>query len=278
MVQILQPAVKSEFEVRFRDNRGVLVDVTIPTLTVFDFTNVQALSTTSGFTAVSTGRYRHLLDPSVLTTIGTYRAIYSGTYNGHTIFADSPELFEIKALADVYVYASVRQLVDYSEIAEPVDALFLKDLLTVATQLVNTYCGREFRRYTISAELHVLKDHEVFHLREYPVVSITTFTIEDDAVATTEYRLDKATGRIRFEAENRAGDAEVTYVAGVDTVPHEVSLACLKIASFLYMRRKREGVSGESLLGYRYDLWNVDDPVIKDVKSLLDPYKHVDVH
>lgn len=281
MVRILQSDVISEFDVKYRNNRGELVDVTTPTVSVFDFANTLVFTTTTGFSQVAIpGHYRHQLNPSPILTQGTYRAIYYGTYSGQKLFADSDEMFEIRSLSDVYAYASVRELVSYTQIPEPVDTLLLRTLLQVATEAINNYCRRQFRRYTVLSEKHVLNMHDTIHLKQYPAVSISSITIEGDVVSSDEYRLDNNTGRIRFIGGVKSGDVIITYVAGVDVVPQEINLACLKIASYLYLRKRREGTSNESLLGYRYDLWNEKGiaPEIREVKNMLDNYALVSLY
>jgi hypothetical protein len=284
VVRILQPDTISEFDVKFRDTRGSLVDVTTPTVAVYDFSNVLVLTTTSTFTPVTTGHYRHLLNPSVITTQGTYRALFYGTYSGQKIFADGPEIFEIKYLTDVYTYASVREVVDYAEIVEPVDILLLRTLVQVATSIINDYCSRQFRNYTVTEELHVLESVNAFHLLEYPVISISAITLDSRDVDASLYTLDKATGRVRWNNSPVSGDAVVTYVAGVDSVPDAINLVCMKIASYLYFRKKREGLSSESLLGYSYHMLQQNDPskprdpIILECQDLLDNYKLVRIH
>lgn len=278
MVRILDANTPAQFAVSFRDNSGVLVDVTTPAVAIFDYTNQQVMSTTSGFSDVTTGKKNFLLDPVVLTTQGTYRAVFYGSYNSQRIYSDySPALFEISTLGNLITYASVKDIIDYLELAEPISITLLRDITQAVTQLINYRCRRQFRQYTVIEEEHWLEEDAEVFLQQYPVIGISSIAIEGVAIDAASYDLDKHIGRIKFTT-TQTGILKVTYTAGVASVPDPIHMAAIKLCAYMYQRRKREGVSSESLLGYSYTLWtDGEDPSIKEVLALLQPYTHVRV-
>ncbi len=289
MVRLLDADSATTLAVSFRNNAGALVDVDYSSLTatIFDYTNTQVLQTSSGFTTVSTGIQNFYLDPSVLSTIGTYRLICFGDRGADRVYSDSPELFEISTLGNFITYASVKELVDYLELAEPIPVAFIRDILNTVTAAIDTYCGRTFRQIAIVDEEHWLDVVDEVFLRKYPVMSISSMSIDGSAIETSAYDLFKAQSRISFNTpiggrgsgqtyNSRTGIFKVSYTAGIDTVPQPINLAALKYAAYLFLRRKRDGLSSESLLGYSYSLQG-DNPIMMDIKPLLDPYKHIRV-
>lgn len=278
MVTLLDQSTPFQFTVSFRNNSGALVDVTTPTVEIYDYTNQRVFSTTSDFTTVSTGIKNFLLNPASLTTQGTYRAIFYGDYSSQRLFSDSPELFEVTTLGEFITYASTKEVIDYLELEEPVSIILLRNITQAVTRVIDAYCRQQFRQYTVTEEEHWINaenpDSELF-LQKYPVIAISSITQDDTALSSDDYDIDLHIGRLGFAAAT-SGIFKVTYTAGVTSVPDPVNLAAIKYAAYLYQRRKREGIASEALLGYSYSLWNNDDdPVIKDIKTLLQPYIHV---
>jgi hypothetical protein len=289
VVRLLDADSATTLAVSFRNNAGALVDVTYSTLTatIFDYTNTQVLQTSSGFTTVSTGVQDFYLDPSVLSTIGTYRLICFGERGANRIYSDSPELFEIATLGNFITYASVKELVDYLELTEPIPISLIRDILNTVTAQIDNYCSRSFRQVAIIDEEHWLDTVTEVFLRKYPVMAISSMTIDGSAIDASAYDVLKEQSRISFNTpigsrgsgqtyNSRTGIFKVSYTAGIDTVPQSVNLAALKWASYLFLRRKRDGLSSESLLGYSYGLQG-DNPILMDIKPLLDPHKHIRV-
>jgi len=254
---------------KFYDSGRNLVDVSSPVVNIYDPTNKLVVNAQS-LTKESTGVYYYDLNTSTLSMYGTYTAIAQGIYNGLTIFADSPEVFEYSTQTDYHLYVTVSEFREDNNIPESQDNRLILDVLHAATDFINAYCRRKFHLYTVTDELHTLSAHTYVFLNHYPVDSISSLKINNVDVASTEYTLDSTTGKIKFGLA-RTGEMKVTYVAGTRTVPSDVHLACKKIATYLWNRRLNEGLSSERLFSYGYTL---QSDVFKEVKELLDRHKH----
>lgn len=258
---------------KFYNESRSLVDITSPLLRIYNPANALAISGQT-LAAQSTGVYYYDLATSVLgTTYGTYMAFAEGVYNSTTIFADSPEVLNYHPKTESHIYISASEFRLDNNIPDTQDNRIILDVLYAATEFVNSYCGRKFHLYTVSNEKHVLNYDEYVFLRNFPIDSITQLTIEDSDYSSTSYTLDETTGRIKFDFQH-TGDMVITYVAGIRSVPNDVHFACKKIASYLWNRRLNEGLSSERLFSYSYTL---ESDVFKEVKTLLDNYKHVRV-
>jgi len=184
-------------------------------------------------------------------------------------------LFEVATLGTLVDYTSVDEIINYLELEEPIDHVFISGLVSAATGIIDDYCRRSFQYKTISAERHlILEGQSAVFLREFPVISISSAAIEGSDISSDSYDLDAISGRIRFSAGLSQGDLLVTYISGVKSVPQPIHLAATKLVSLFYQRRKREGLSSERLLGYGYSL---QGDIYQDIKELLNGFRHVRV-
>lgn len=116
-------------------------------------------------------------------------------------------------------------------------------LIDSASNQIERYCRTFFIRRTVSAEPHDGQKKLIF-LAKYPVVSITTFVDPAaNAVPSTDYYLDKPTGKLthwgRFprptNSEGFTTKWLITYIAGwydsVETVDADLKLACLRLVA-----------------------------------------------
>lgn len=267
-MQIIAPATTTALTATFRDSIGTKVSVTSPVGTVFDSTNAEALIISAGFTEVSPGVYNFTLDSTSFTP-GTYRVVVAGTVGAQTLYADGPLLLEVNTLSEIVPYTSPQELIAYLELEEPVDIVLVKDLAQAATTQIENYTRRSFRRKTIAAETRFITDASDILLNEYPVVSVSSITINGVAQTIADLDIDLAVGRIALGADI-TGEVIITYVVGQDFIPQDINLAAKKIAAWFFQRRNREGVRGERLLSYNYTF---KDDTLADVREILDRYK-----
>lgn len=265
---IIAPGTTTALTATFRDNIGTKISVTNPVGTVFDSTNVEVLSITTGFTAVSTGVYNFTLDSTDFTP-GTYRVVIAGSVGSQTLYADGPLLFELNTLSEIVPYTSPQELIAYLELEEPVDIVMVKDLSHAATTLIENYTRRSFRRKSITAETHFVTEADDILLREYPVVAVSSITIGGVAQTIADFDIDLTIGRIAL-GTSISGEVIIAYVVGEDFIPQDINLAAKKVAAWFFQRRNREGVRGERLLSYSYTF---KDDTLADVREILDRYK-----
>ncbi|KKM92214.1 hypothetical protein LCGC14_1220700 [marine sediment metagenome] len=114
--------------------------------------------------------------------------------------------------------------------------------------------GEGFESHTRAGQVHQLAAVSRVVLREWPVISVTTITLDGVAqVAGTDYRIDLRIGVITFidsagyEARV-SGVLLITFVAGFAAAPSEVEMCCLRLGSYWFNRKATEGL-GSQLIG-----------------------------
>jgi hypothetical protein len=227
-------------------------------------------------TTAVVGQYTVALTTSDL-SVGTYNSWATGTYNGANIFSTSPELFEVLSPSNEMYYATVVDLRNYLNLSNTSEDARLFEYIVSASGYIDNYCCRKFRQYTGTYNRYH-EDPQQIMLGDYPILSISGITVttigtnpDTDSVSSDDYYVDYDIGRIRFFT-NYTGKFSVSYVAGMTSLPAPIRLACLKLGSFYYNKRRREGIKHESLLSYSYTL----SPDLKEeLAALLDPYRLV---
>jgi len=142
-------------------------------------------------------------------------------------------------------------------------------LIAATSEAIETYCGREFASQT-HTEYHDGRGAERLILDHRPVVSVTSLHDDparnfaddslinpDDYVVYEDAGIIEMCGVRSFFAPPGAffSDAlrnvKVVYVAGYDSAPSDVALACKLITAALYHRGKQgaDGISSENHAG-----------------------------
>lgn len=114
--------------------------------------------------------------------------------------------------------------------------------------------GEGFEQHTRTAQVHQLEAVSGLVLREWPVISVTTITLDDVAqVEDTDYRIDLRIGVITFidsaSYETRvSGVLKITFEAGFTPAPADLSLCCMRLSAYWFSRKATEGM-GSQLIG-----------------------------
>jgi hypothetical protein len=245
---------------------GSLVDPTGPAGKVYNPSG-SLVYTLSGLTSSTTGIWTEAVSTATTWTVGTHRAYAYGTYNSDTLYCTSPIVFDVISSPDVLYYCSVPDVKAYLGIASTDysnDSL-LRTFVAAATNFIETYTRRAFKVQYATDYFDLSNDREVI-LKNYPIVSISALTVA--GVAISDYRLENMPGRITFtdyssyyerygtyyDWVGKTGLMICTYAYGDSKVPDNVHLACMKVGSFLYNAKTKEGIRSEHLLSYSYTL------------------------
>lgn len=130
-------------------------------------------------------------------------------------------------------------------------------IVSATNAWVEAYTNRHFGESVQITETHDYAP--VIFLNEADIKSIDEITVNDVLANLDELKIDKTTGRVRITCygEQKYGrnyfDAIVVkYTVGTDTVPSDLILATLQLASDNYNRNdKAEGnITSESVGGY----------------------------
>lgn len=170
------------------------------------------------------------------------------------------------------------------------DDVFLGSLLDRVSQIVEAHCDRVFAVETVREDLRDSCALLYLPLTRYPVISITSVSVDGDALVgtiTDLVEIDKETGRLyRLDASANlvqweTGRLSIVYQAGYSTMPGNLREAVMRLAKYGYSGRTRDpAIKGERFLEglYAYDLFNgassdYASGVPKDVAGLLAPYR-----
>ncbi|MFH1230004.1 MAG: phage head-tail connector protein [Planctomycetota bacterium] len=163
----------------------------------------------------------------------------------------------------------------------------------VSNWIENSYCKRQFlsRPYT---EYIDGKGNDTIYLKHRPVTAVTT--IHDDVdrvfdsntlINSSEYYPYENEGYVRLFGETKqfftrgifqvgVANVKVVYVAGYETIPKAVNLACRKLVIKLFRQREKEGVKSESIGQYSITYTESKD-VPTEIKMMLDGYVNMKV-
>lgn len=241
----MQKVLQGEDErlyVEFRDNNGDLVNVTFPTVTVYEPDGTVltdrdsvSLSAVAGSNE-STGVYFFLLKVPAAQTVGRgYHARWEAQITGIVTTQDQPQQFEvidtvIQNYADINTVASIAGISTYQ---------VRQAWLDFVDNLIELKCGRDFWKHSSEVEYHTIENTvtDLLRLDKYPIIG--TPTVMDDwrdstplTFAAASMYVDTAVGIIELYPDNDDNQyyftkgrrtVKVTYDWGYEVVPSEVA-------------------------------------------------------
>jgi hypothetical protein len=188
-------------------------------------------------------------------------------------------------MADLVTEAEVTTLwPEFPTKVEDADARAL--LITAASDWVERYCQREFTQATVTETISPAGVARLI-LRRPPVTSITSVTLDDTALAATEYVLDPdgmtlwrgeaGSGRRRSAWPAGVGSLVVVYVGGYATIPAQVKLATVETIKNSHDTTRASSVySFEAIGDYQYKTAEISEGGAAAPQSIamkLRPYR-----
>jgi len=247
---------------------GEQVEVTDPYVDIYDpFRNLIA----STPLAATIGGYYYAYY-TVGSTVGTYFAVARGTYGGRTVFSPSQITFDVVSYAPLAL-VTLDEVKEYLSISGNDENSLLETLIYSVSRLILDYLHRPLL-VEEAEEREYLSSVTKYYLSNYPVVSISTLTIDGGALTEGEdFYVDTNTGQIMFTSA-QTGELYVRYTHGFQQIPEPVRVACLKVVSTLYNLRSREGYSRRQIMSYvEVPDDRAREDLLREVKPLLDPYR-----
>ena len=178
------------------------------------------------------------------------------------------------------------------------DTLLSVIIGAVSEYIQKTYCHRTFKRTAYTNELYSGQDNESLYLKNFPVISGQTFTLQYRAsgfndgdwetIDSDHYFIDYNTGKItlvggfvqgtqNYRVSYTAGyylpTAVTGYSEGADTsLPVDIEYATWVIVANSFNKRKSRGVSSESVrdVSVTYLKTITEDA---EIKAILDKYR-----
>lgn len=151
----------------------------------------------------------------------------------------------------------------------------IEDFINSCTDWIEAECGRRFKNlgFVISNEAHSGGDGggNIF-TKNYPIVSVTSFQVNGGTQANPaweslnedDFSIDSDSGIIYVSGGLSKGNLNyrITYEAGYGTVPYDLKLACIKMVSKEFDKRRSQGVLNESSGGAStqwHEAWQGDN-------------------
>lgn len=149
------------------------------------------------------------------------------------------------------------------------------DMLTLLINFVTEYIlgevGRPFSQ-SEKTELYYLDTGRVLLLKQWPVVSITSLTIDGDEISSDDYMLDKENGILVFDAEfAKRCEVKVVYKGGINGVPDDIKICALYLIRRMFDKWAKNLESVASFSGG--GSITVKDEVDDIVKRCIEKYK-----
>lgn len=188
------------------------------------------------------------------------------------------------AAYDLTTAASVKTYLDIS--ASTWDTL-LATLVTSCSVWIENYCGgKRFKNPgTDVTELHDgdpdSLGNKVVFLKNYPIISVTSISYATGSLGSPTWNVydsanyyvkNAATGEVWFDSLPAGRqNIRVIYQGGYETIPEDLSLACIQLVARIFNKRKSEGVSNESVGGASV-MW--DRELSVELRKTLNRYRN----
>lgn len=142
---------------------------------------------------------------------------------------------------------------------ETADDTRLSELIKIASAQIEGFCNRSFGLQAIEDELHDGNSTESIELDVTPINSVTALSIDGQGVDLGEVKVyprfiafsnsgdydARLRGNVRVFPEGRQ-NVKVSYTAGYDEIPREISDACKIQVAFLMNTLNKQGVISET--------------------------------
>lgn len=165
----------------------------------------------------------------------------------------------------------------------------LEIILSGASAFIEKWTGRRFKKETRTEKINPSGDSARMYLRALPIVSVTSLTFDGSLLPTSDYVvaneagfLSKVSGYWAKGVQTAVVVYEGGYVLPKDggedgslrTLPYDIELAALKLATGFYNRSSAEGTNSSSSGGMSVTFGDVFG---EDIKALLRPYRYIHV-
>ncbi len=201
-----------------------------------------------------------------------------------------------------YALTTVARFISFAGLTNlsAADNTNIEILINMLTEWIENYCQRRFKKTTYTQELYDGDGSRELYLRQYPVISGETFTLQErstslnssswDTIDSENYFVENDTGIVELAGKsskfvNNPQAYRITYTAGFDfdnsatflsdTVAGDVEYAMFKILKSSWDKRKSQaGILKERLGDYSVEF---SGSVFEsdEIKEVLDKYARV---
>jgi hypothetical protein len=153
----------------------------------------------------------------------------------------------------------------------------LSMLINMATDYLETKCGRRFKETSYTSEEYDGTGNKELVLKQYPIISFTSLQRNRSAdnsddwetIDTEDYWYDTNTAVVTKTSVFNKGtkNYRATYSAGYSSIPYDLQYACMVLVSEAVNRRSAAGVKSETLGDHTVTFESIfqTNPVLKDI-------------
>lgn len=160
---------------------------------------------------------------------------------------------------------------------------YLNRAISSASADIAKYCGRTFKSETVDETFFVEANIESLLLSRFPVGTITSVTVDGEAIASTLYTPDINAGlllRLDTDADLSwwsEGKIVVRYAGGYTTIETDLQAACVSIVKGRQAARNRDpGLRSEKIPNVYEASYQIlgpgDADLPADIRAVLDHY------
>jgi len=159
---------------------------------------------------------------------------------------------------------------------------YLTRLVAQSSKMIANYCGRVFKRETVTETFEVTYPAGILMLSRYPLGTITSVKIDGVAILAANYHAETNTGYLRQLDDNGrticwdCGLVEVVYQGGFSSIPEDLEAACIALVKARRATRDRDATvrSEEVPDVYRvsFDSGSSSGELPAEVTAVLDQY------
>lgn len=178
-------------------------------------------------------------------------------------------------MADLTNLANVKEYLEIESDDNSFDSL-LGRLITASSRQVEAYCSRTFDIQGYS-ETYDGNASDILFLKNSPIVSITSLSIDDESVETDEFKVYDdylrltsglfTPGELNVSVEYTAG----YYDPQAESPPSDIEDACIQLAAFKFNLRGAEGLEQRRVNQNAESFAGVAIPL--SVAIILDKYR-----
>jgi len=199
---------------------------------------------------------------------------------------------------------TVQEVKDFLGITADTENSFIERMINVYSQKIESFCNRKFGTATYTDEKYKGLGTNALQLENYPVTALTSISVSDVALDSTDYELMKGVGltntgeinketlwtstgvrdAVSLEEQYPSYNIKVTYTAGyvlpkddgdpARNLPYDLEQTCIDMVR--YARLTRYEVRGikaeknlESSIEYGKNHVNPDSGLLKEVEATL---------
>ncbi len=181
-----------------------------------------------------------------------------------------------------YAFTDLDEVKDYIGITGSTHDTLLTALINAATDFIESYIGRRITEQAITEELHDGDGSDSILLKQYPIDSGETITLEQasnpnvndsnfSTLSSSLYFVDYNTGIIttNFTLQQGIRNYRVSYTSGYADadVPFDIKWAAWELVSNMFNTRKAAGTTSQTLgdLSASFTREIDNDPKIKSI-------------